>query len=114
MSYVETFGCTAGSHGQRNPVNDRQQYNRSVLAPVGIGNNRAENRQKVSRRDKQVIPRRRISAGHCRQCAIRRHQVLGHEYDENRTHAIKTESLSDIVSDDVWYALLAEGTGLVR
>jgi hypothetical protein len=82
-------------------VNDRQPENDPKLPENGIGENRAENWQKIERRNKCVIPRFRLCRRHHAQVTHLVQKIFGHEDGQDGVHPVVRETLGGLITDDV-------------
>jgi hypothetical protein len=82
-------------------VNDRKGYDRAVLPEKGVGDNRAEQRKKVSGSEKEVGELGGLGFGHVIGQPVGSDQIFCHEHEQDRPHAVITESLRRLIPHDV-------------
>jgi len=82
-------------------VHDREEQDRAVLPEERIRQDRADDRKRIDRGDEYVKPGLGLLVAHHVELAIRAHQVLGHENDQNGTHPVVAVPLGGLVRDDV-------------
>ena len=94
-------GVHRGEGEMAKAVNHREIKDSPVFAPPAIGQDRAEERHPVNRRDELVEPALGLILRHSLEHAGMIHEELGHESDEDRPHPIEAEPLRAFVADDV-------------
>ena len=106
-----THGDQRETHGQSDPglihcegqmpqaIHQRQRHDRSVLPQPDIRDQGSDDREKIDRGRKKMIIGARFGFTHHVQGAVHVQEVLGHENDQDRSHAVETESLGGFVHD---------------
>jgi len=85
-------------------VHNRQPENDPEFSENGIGENRAEDWQKIECRNKCVIPRFRLCRRHHAQVTHLVQKIFGHEDGQDGIHPVVREALGRFVTDDVGHA----------
>ena len=94
-------------------INDRQPQDDPKLSEDRIGQNRAEDWQKIKRRNKGVIPGLGVGRRHHTQVTHLVQQILRHEDGQDGIHPVIGEAFRRFVADDVGHAR-RHGTNLWR
>ena len=81
-------------------VDERQQDDREILAEKRVGDDAADHGDKVGSGHEEVHPLPGLGFRHVVRSARRRVEVLGHEDDEDRLHAVEREAFGGLVADD--------------
>jgi len=81
-------------------IHQREQEDRQVLAEERVGHDAADDRKEVGAGDEQMEPFPGLGLGHEVRPGGRREQVLRHEDDEDRLHAVERKPLGGLVAHD--------------
>jgi len=94
-----------------NTVHQADPEDRLVLAPIHIGDDRAQHGEEIGTRREQMIDALRVVIGQMVDDSVRshaHHQVPGHEDGQDALHPVEAESFRQLVRNDVgdarWHA----------
>jgi hypothetical protein len=85
-------------------IDHRKRHNRPELANDGVGQDGAEQRQKVYGRDERVIPGVGLVFGHEIRLPAGVEQGGGHENDQDRIQAVVAKAFGRFAANDVRHA----------
>jgi hypothetical protein len=101
-------------HDAAQAVDQREPDDRLVFAPEGVGDDRAQGREKIIRGQENMHPLVGIRLIHRGRRAGTVHEVFRHEHHEHRAHPVEIKSLGRLVADDVGDARRHRGQLLRR
>jgi hypothetical protein len=85
-------------------VDDREREDGPIFAQPAVGDDRAENREKVNAENEVMRVHVRLVRTHRRKHTGLIQNVMRHENGQDRLHAVIRETLGSFVADDVRYA----------